>query len=107
MKKTTIRYFNGAEGDEPYVETCGLTDEQQKAIAAALLPPMPTDKRYQSLNDPDTNLAAAASTIADRWVNIVSRRERGAAVSVHLDSYQTRQLAADLVEFADAIDARS
>ena len=105
MKKITFRHFKAFEGDEPYVNTCGLTDEQQKAIAEALRPPMPTDKRYQSLNDPDTNLAA--STIADRWVNIVSRWAREIGTSVQLDSRQTRQLAADLVEFADAIDARS
>ena len=105
MKKTTFRHFNGFEGDEPYVNTCGLTDEQREAIEAFLRPTMPTDKMYENVNKYGANLEISA--IYGEWVGIVSRWAREIGTSVQLDSRQTRQLAADLVEFADAIDARS
>jgi len=105
MKKTTFRHFKGVEGIEPYVSTYNLTDEQQKAIEAILRPPMPTDKMYENVNKYGANLEISA--IYGEWVSIVSRWAREIGTSVQLDSRQTRQLAADLVEFADAIDARS
>ena len=105
MKKTTFRHFKGVEGIEPYVSTYNLTDEQQKAIEAILRPPMPTDKMYENAHKCGAGLEISA--FGGEWVSIVSRWAREIGTSVQLDSRQTRQLAADLVEFADAIDARS
>ena len=105
MNKTTIRHFNGAAGNEPSVSTFYLTDKQQKAVAAALRPPMPPSKRYENAHKCGASLEI--STFGGEWVSIVSRRGREVGTIVQLDSHQTRQLAADLVEFADVLDARS
>jgi len=105
MKKTTIWHFKGAQWNGPSVSTYNITEEQQKAVAAVLRPPMPPSKRYENAHKCGASLEISA--FGGEWVSIVSRWEHELGTSVHLDSHQTRQLAADLVEFADVLDARS